>query len=129
METLLNIGLWAIGLLYLTTVHIFFLATIATILKLPIEFLKINRWIVSYTLACTLASIILYSAYNYIWILTYDEQAPIIFYIMGLVAVWLGSGGDKVKLNFAAQNMQAGQVFAILICMFVALTKGAAFFH
>ena len=34
---------------------------------------------------------------------------------MGLVAVWLGSGGDKVKLNFAAQNMQAGQVFAILI--------------
>ena len=127
MEILMNIGFWILVFIYLAFIHIMLLSLAAMLIAIPGRYFGLggSELVIGINMG---AAIGLYTSYNYLWLLSFGEQAPIVFYILGLIASWFGSGTDEVQANLGNKLMTSGEVVGIFICIGIALWNGASFF-
>ena len=126
-ELFLIVGFWVLILVYLIFIHVIALSLIGGLFVAPNYFLKFEPTIVI-VIGHIFASIVLYwGAYNQLWILNFGEPAPLLFYLLGLFAAYMGSGTSEVEANTGNKLMTSGEVTGILICLVMAFLNEAAF--
>ena len=129
MEILLGLGFWILVFVYLIFIHVALLGIVSVLATIPINLIGLKDKTAGIIGANIGAAIALYGfAYNKLWELSFDEPAPIIFYVLGLVAAWFGSGSDTVEANIGNKLMTSGEVTGILICIVIAFVNGAVIF-
>ena len=129
MDVLIELGFWILVLVYLLFIHVMILGISSMLVSIPFNLLGLRDKTVGIIGANMGASIGLYGfVYNELWLLRFNEPAPIVFYILGLVAAWMGSGSDTVKANLGNKLMTYGEVTGILICIVIAFFNGALLF-
>ena len=127
MEIFLSIIFWLAILVALTFIHLILLGLVSMVFVLPIRFIGIEAEIGVLMANCA-AAILLYGFfYNYLWLISFGTYAPILFYILGLVAAWAGSGSKQVEANEGNKLMTSGEVLGIFFCIGYAYYFGASF--
>ena len=129
MDILIGFGFWVLVLVYLLFFHVMILGIGSMLAALPFHLLGIGDKTAAIIGSNMGVSIGLYGfVYNKLWILSFNESAPIFFYILGLIASWMGSGSETVEANLGNKLMTSGEVTGILICIAIAFFHGASFF-
>jgi hypothetical protein len=129
MDILIGFGFWVLILAYLLFIHVMILGIASMLVALPFHLLGLGDKAAGVISSNMGASIALYGfVYNKLWILNFNEPAPIVFYTLGLVASWMGSGSDTVEANLGNKLMTSGEVAGILICIVIAFFNDASFF-
>ncbi len=129
MEILISLVFWVLVLVYLLFIHVMILGIGSMLVSIPFNLLGIgdkSSGIIATNMGVAIG---LYGfLYNELWLLKFNEPAPIVFYILGLVASWMGSGSDDVEANLGNKLMTSGEVTGILICIAIAFFRDASFF-
>ena len=129
MEILISLVFWVLVLVYLLFIHVMILGIGSMLVSIPFNLLGIGDKFSGIIATNMGVAIGLYGfLYNELWLLKFNEPAPIVFYILGLVASWMGSGSDDVEANIGNKFMTSGEVTGILICIAIAFFDGASFF-
>ena len=129
-ELFLIVGFWVLVLVYLMFIHVIVLSLISTLFIAPFNLLKLGASGISYAMVIgnMIGAILLFwVAYNQLWILNFGEPAPLLFYLFGLFAAYMGSGTSEVEANTGNKLMTSGEVTGILICLVMAFINETAF--
>ena len=129
MEILISLVFWVLVLVYLLFIHVMILGIGSMLVSIPFHLLGLKDKAAVIVATNMGVAIGLYGfLYNELWLLKFNEPAPIVFYILSLVASWMGSGTDDVEANIGNKFMTSGEVTGILICIAIAFFDGASFF-
>ena len=128
MDIFLTVGFWLLAFVYLMFIHVMVLGLASMLLLIPFNLTGLSDKTLAIVTVNMGGAIGLYGyAYNEIWQISFNEPAPILFYVLGLIASWMGSGSDTVEANLGNKLMTSGEVTGILICIVIAIVNGVSF--
>ena len=126
MEILGLIGFWLLILIVLSIIHPFVLGIVSLPFVMIFNFMSAQ---LSVPIGNFISSIILYGfAYNYLWFYFYSTEAPIFFFVLGLLGAFFGSGNNQIQANEGNKLMTLGEILGLIPVITYSMIIGVSFF-